>query len=91
MAMVIQPNDEVFLDTSYAVALSAETDKFHVRALSVADELERLQTRVITTRAVFMEIGNSLARRRYRAAAIRLLAALERDRRIEVVPLSDEL
>jgi predicted nucleic acid-binding protein len=32
-----------------------------------------------------------LTRRRYRAAAIRLLAALERDHRIEVVPLSDEL
>jgi predicted nucleic acid-binding protein len=35
-----------------------------------------------------MEIGNALARRRHRAAAVRRLAALEADPSIEVVPLS---
>jgi hypothetical protein len=33
MATAINPNDEVFLDTSYALALSAPTDQFHSLAL----------------------------------------------------------
>jgi predicted nucleic acid-binding protein len=46
---------------------------------------------MITTRAVLLEIGNSLARARYRSAAISLLQAMETDPTIEIVPLSEEL
>lgn len=91
MAAAIQPGDEVFLDTSYALALSAPTDQFHARALHLADELEAAKARLVTTRAVLLEIGNALARQRYRAAAIPLLRALEADRSVEVLPLSEEL
>jgi predicted nucleic acid-binding protein len=38
-----------------------------------------------------MEIGNALAKRRYRKAAVTLLEAIEQDSRIEVVPLSEDL
>lgn len=37
------------------------------------------------------EIGNALAKRRYRAAAVRLLDAIEHDPVVEVVPLSEQL
>ena len=72
MATVINPGDEVFLDTSYALALSAPTDLFHERALFLAAELEAAHARLVSTRAVLLEIGNALARQRYRAAAISL-------------------
>jgi uncharacterized protein len=91
MATVINPGDEVFLDTSYAVALSAPTDQFHSRALRLATELEAARARLVTTRAVLLEIGNTLCRMRYRAAAIRLLQALEADPTVVVLPLSEEL
>jgi predicted nucleic acid-binding protein len=71
MATAINPGDEVFLDTSYAIALSAPTDQFHNRALTLATELEAAGARMVTTRAVLLEIGNALARQRYRAAAVR--------------------
>lgn len=63
MATPIDPQDEVFLDTSYALALSAPTDRHHAVALRLADELEAARARLVTTRAVLLEIGNSLARR----------------------------
>lgn len=38
-----------------------------------------------------MEIGNALAKQRYRHAAIVLLASLENDPNVEIVPLSETL
>jgi predicted nucleic acid-binding protein len=91
MATAINPADEVFLDTSYALALSAPTDQFHNRAMSLADELDTARARLVTTRAVLLEIGNALSRQRYRAAAISLLRSLEADPTVVILPLSDEL
>jgi predicted nucleic acid-binding protein len=91
MAKTIDPRDEVFLDTSYALALSAPTDALHDQALRLADELEAARAQLVTTRAVLLEIGNALSRQRYRAAAIRLLHALEADPNVQVIPLSDDL
>ncbi len=88
---MIDPNDEVFLDTSYALALSAPTDQYHRRALRLADDLESAKAKLVTTRAVLLEIGNALARQRYRPAAVSLLQALESDPGVDVLPLSEDL
>lgn len=82
---------EAFLDAAYAVALVGPGDQLHARALTLADELEAARTRLVTTRAVLLEIGNALSRRRHRADAVRLLASLEADPTVEVVELSAEL
>lgn len=82
---------KVFLDTSYAVALSARTDENHELALKLAEELERSDTHFVTTRAVLLEIGNALAKVRYRKAAVQLLSALEADPKVEIVSATDEL
>lgn len=83
--------NRVFLDTSYAVALSASTDENHQRALDVAEKLEESGSTFVTTRAILLEIGNALARVRYRDAAVRLLNAIENDPNVEIIPASDEL
>jgi predicted nucleic acid-binding protein len=57
----------------------------------MAEQLERAGTRLITTRAVALEIGNLLARQDHRAAAMALLELLESDPAIEVIPLSEPL
>jgi hypothetical protein len=82
---------EVFLDTAYAIALSSPNDQFHARAVELAEQLEALGTRLVTTRAVLLEIGNALAKPRYRQAAVQLLAALEADPKVDIVPLSESL
>ncbi|MGC4121548.1 MAG: type II toxin-antitoxin system VapC family toxin [Myxococcales bacterium] len=82
---------EVFLDTAYAVALSSRHDKFHVQAMRLAGDIRTAGVRLVTSRAIVLEIGNALSRQRYRGAAIRLLEGLEDDPAIEIVPVSEQL
>jgi uncharacterized protein len=83
--------NNVFLDTAYAIALSSKDDTYHGVALQLADQLEKNSTHLVTTRAVMIEIGNALAKLRYRDAAIRLLQAMEVDPQVEIVSVTEEL
>lgn len=82
---------KVFLDTSYAIALSSPRDQFHTTALQIAQTLEDERVRMVTIRAVMLEIGNALSRLRYRLAAGQLLAALESDPMVEIISLSEPM
>jgi predicted nucleic acid-binding protein len=82
---------EVFLDTSFAIALSSITDQNHVRAVEFAHQLEANKTRLVTTQAILLEIGNALSKQRYRIAAIQLLESLAADPHVEVVLLTKDL
>ena len=82
---------ELFLDTSYAIALASATDQYHERAVELAQRIETGDRRLVTSRAVVLEIGNALSKLRYRAASFALLDAIERDPNLEIVPLSEEL
>ncbi|HEY9813766.1 MAG TPA: hypothetical protein V6D31_09550 [Candidatus Sericytochromatia bacterium] len=53
---------EVFLDTSFAIALSSVTDQNHSRAVKLANQLEISKTRLVTTQAILLEIGNALSK-----------------------------
>lgn len=82
---------EVFLDTAFAIALATPKDPHHSQAVKLATDLERQQTRLVTTRAVVLEIGNSLSKLQHRPRGVELLEFLERDPRVEVLPLSEDL
>ncbi len=79
-------HSEVFLDTSFAIALSAPSDRLHDRALHLAKMLQAAETRLVTTQAVMLEIGNALSQQPYRQAAIILLNSLVADSKVEIVP-----
>jgi uncharacterized protein len=82
---------EAFLDTSFAIALTSVPDRNHGRAVELADQLEANQTRLVTTQAILLEIGNALSKRRYRLAAISLLESLDADPNVTIVPLTAAL
>ncbi len=82
---------EVFLDTAYAIALSASTDAYHQHAIQIAAELESNNTHLVTTRAITLEIGNALSKQRYRQSGLKLLEALESDPTVEIIALSESL
>jgi hypothetical protein len=82
---------EVFLDSTYAIALSLSDDQFHEDAWALADELEAAKSRLVTTQAVVLEIGNFLSKQRYRASAVRLIKSLLVDPNVEIIPFSQEL
>lgn len=82
---------EVFLDTSFAIALSSITDQHHPKAVALATQLENNKTKLVTTEAILLEIGNALSKSKYRVAAIQLLESLESDPTVEVVSLTRDL
>jgi predicted nucleic acid-binding protein len=82
---------EVFLDTSFAIALSSVTDRNHLRAVQLANQIKTNKTRLVTTQAILLEIGNALSKQRYRAAAIQLLESLETDPSVQVILLTNSL
>ncbi len=83
--------NKFFLDSAYAIALSAVTDQYHKKAEILASQIETDAIQMITTRAVILEIGNALTKLRYRAAAIELLDSLEEDPNVKIIALSEEL
>ena len=83
--------NEKFLDASYAIALASASDQRHEQAIKLAQQLEAERAKLVTTRTVVLEIGNALSRLRYRQAAVALIDSLERDVRMEIVPLDEAL
>ena len=83
--------NELFMDTAYPLALSFSGDPFQEKALEWLRRIEAEQRRIVTTRAVLLEIGNALSKLRYRAGAVTLLKFFEADPRVEIVPLTEEL
>ena len=81
---------EVFVDTAYVVAIASRLDQHHAAATRFASRLSS-GTRLVTTRAVCLEVANALCATQYRAKGLQLLTGLEKDPRFEVVPLSEEL
>lgn len=82
---------KVFLDTSFAIDLSAVTDQNHRKAVQIANQIEADGTRLVTTQAILLEIGNALSKQRYRDSAIQLLESLEADTHVEIVVLTKAL
>jgi predicted nucleic acid-binding protein len=82
---------ELFLDTAFAIALASPTDQLHARALAVGQQIETARSRLVTTQAVVLEIGNALAKLRYRSAAVRLLQSLRNDPNVLVETVTDTL
>lgn len=81
----------VFLDTGFAIALAAPRDRYHAKAVQLANDLKISGTAIITTRAVLLEIGAALAKISYRGAAVSIIDMLENDPDVEIIPLQDNL
>lgn len=80
----------VFLDTSYVIALSVRQDQHHGAAAELSARMRGARTRLVTTRAVLIEVANAFARRRYRTVAVEVLRALEADRATEILAITED-
>ena len=49
-------SNEIFLDAAYAIALSVSNDQHHEHAMALRAELKLAPKRLVTTRAVLLEI-----------------------------------
>ena len=82
---------DIFLDTSYAVALASDEDQNHAYAVELSLKLESSRMRLITTWAILLEIGNAFSKRDKRATGIELISSILSDPCVQIVSLSDEI
>ena len=83
--------NEVFLDSSHLIALASTGDEYHQKSIELADAVCASGRRVVTTEAVLLEVGNSLARLRYRPGGVALLRSLTNDESAMIEPVSTAL
>lgn len=81
----------IFLDTSFILARLFPTDRHHARAVSLDAKLRPKQTPIMTSRAIGLEIGAALSKSSVRHLGIQVLAAMEQDTRLDIVPLTEPL
>ncbi|MDC0834373.1 type II toxin-antitoxin system VapC family toxin [Baaleninema sp.] len=91
MDLKVTRKAEVFLDTSYIIALANFSDEYHSRAVQLSRQLKSEKIKVVTTRGILLEIGNALSRFRLRSQSIQILRILEKDSQVTIIPLSEAL
>lgn len=80
---------EVLVDTAFAIALLNPDDAHHVVAVALGNQL-RGQVRLVITRAVCLEIANSMSAPRQRIQTATFLRGMEADPHVEVLPWTEE-
>jgi uncharacterized protein len=91
MAKMPATANSIFLDATYLIALVSPRDQLHQAAVQLMDDLVARRIHMITTRAVLVEFGNSLAGPKFRHKVLQMFEDLQRDPSIEIIPLSEGL
>ena len=83
--------NKVFLDSTALIALAMPRDQHHAAASALMETVLSRQIKMITTRAILLEVANYLARPKLRSTVVAALEDCERDPLIEIITLSEEL
>lgn len=79
---------ELFVDTSFLIALVNHGDVNHQHALTLQSRLSRQKIQRITSEYVLFELGDGLSRLRFRSVAEKMIDLVRRDKMIEIVSAS---
>jgi uncharacterized protein len=80
----------LFVDTSYVLALFNTADEFHEKAKELKDLTSRPNT-LVTTEAILLEIGNSLAKQNVRQKGATIINGFYKSENIEVASITTAL
>ena len=78
----------IFVDTSFIIALINEKDQYHEQAEALSHKFEN--SPLLTTSAVLLEIGNALAKD-FRQEAASVIKVLQNSTNVEVVDIDEKL
>lgn len=77
-----------FIDTGFWLALVNDDDAYHDRAVALA---RSIRGPFLTTEAVVLELGDALARPRWRTTGITLIEQIRHDSNLEIVSVDRAL
>lgn len=83
--------NELFLDTSFAIAKASYKDQFHLKANFWSDKIQTENISIVITQAVILEIGNALSKLPFRQIGVGLLESFEQSENITIISMTDEL
>ena len=81
----------VFADSAAWIALINTRDDLHRNAWHVFNELQKQQTRLITTEFVFLEVADGLSAPSHRQKTVTFMNGLQNRRWLKIVPVSPSL
>jgi predicted nucleic acid-binding protein len=84
------PN-EVFVDTSFFIALLNNKDKFHHKAITLQKQLSANKAKKFTSEYVLLELGDGLSSLRFRHLAVQILERIYQDDSFEIIAISSEI
>jgi hypothetical protein len=79
---------KIFVDTLFIIALINKRDQYHPKALQVAQQYQNYP--LITTDAIFLEVGNNLSTN-YKNEAVKIIEKFLASDDVEVVRLTPKL
>lgn len=82
---------ELFVDTSFFVALLNSRDVYHQPAISLQMRLDKQKIRKVTSEYILVELGDGLSRLQHRPLASRLIHLLQRDPTFTIVPTTSDV
>ena len=82
---------EIFIDTSFFIALLNSSDADHKQAIALQKWLSKNNVRKISSEYVLLELGDGLSRLRFRHLAGQLFKLVYSDQSFEIVPSSSRL
>lgn len=78
----------LFVDTSFFIALGHSGDFNHGLALELQKQLSSQTVHMVTSEYVLFELGNGLSRLRFRPVAQRMIELIRSDPSFEIIPAS---
>ena len=81
------PN-RIFIDTSFVIALINQNDQYHRIAQDLSESY--IDTRLVTTDAVLLEIGNALSKK-YKNESIKIIEYFTTSPDVEIINLNSSL
>ncbi|EDN71000.1 conserved hypothetical protein [Beggiatoa sp. PS] len=84
------PN-EIFVDTSFFIALLNSKDEHHQKALALQKQLSANNIRKVTSEYILLELGDGLSNLRFRHLAVQVLDLIYQDNSFDIIPTSSEI
>lgn len=81
----------VFADTSFLTALIHTKDTFHQKAIALFADLRRKKVQIVTTHFILLEIGDGMAKLKFRQSVMSLINFINSDPAFVIEPATPEL
>ena len=79
----------IFVDTSFIIALFNKDDEFHADAVAILQKINGCA--FILTQAIILEIGNAFSSNKRKSAGVKIIKWIESSEEFQIIPYDKDL